>query len=85
MRIAQRVSVDGNILLWFDVKTGVKQGCVLSARLFIIYLDKRVQRLRPTIIITTIYIKFCYRRHVLRLFYVLTAGSLGYSSKDCSL
>ena len=39
------VRLDDGMSPWFDVNIGVKQGCVLSARLFIIYLDKCFQKL----------------------------------------
>ncbi|KAJ0169314.1 hypothetical protein K1T71_015198 [Dendrolimus kikuchii] len=40
------VRVEGSLSPWFDVNIGVRQGCVLSALLFILYLDDCLQRIR---------------------------------------
>ncbi|KAJ0173828.1 hypothetical protein K1T71_010977 [Dendrolimus kikuchii] len=40
------VRLDGSLSPWFDVNIGVRQGCVLSALLFILYLDDCLQRIR---------------------------------------
>ena len=40
------VRIDGGLSPWFGVNIGVRQGCVLSARLFILYLDSCLQRMK---------------------------------------
>ncbi|KAJ0179891.1 hypothetical protein K1T71_004482 [Dendrolimus kikuchii] len=40
------VRVESSLSPWFDVNIGVRQGCVLSALLFILYLDDCLQRIR---------------------------------------
>ena len=42
------VRVEGELSPWFDVLSGVKQGCVMSAWLFILYLDSCLSSLKES-------------------------------------